>query len=527
MYKIRILFSGLFVLFSTVLLFAQSGLNVQLPSTIKFKEPIEVEATEKLGDSIKAGDKLKIKELIFYKSTDDAKPVVYLNFTNYPDGQKSMPIKYFNKFLYTKWSSSEQAWNSILLDKEFSKGFLYNINSKAGFQYDVRNDMFSESNEYLDKLIQNDRIFKDDYFEDYLYSLVTKIHPGVLTDGRPGNISVKILKNTEPNAFCLANGTILVTTGLLSTIESEDELVAILTHEIAHFVLDHSVSNYNIEADRKKKAEFWAVFATAVAATADIYMGANNKNHPTGLLTYSVAVASAIISNDVLKKLGLKYSREQELEADQAARQLLSVLNYNKLALDVALKRIKYHNIITGNYMALSGTGSHPNIDERIGGELTQAEESKLTKQEYLSKVSFINSYNAEIELYYSHHLKALGLVDKNIKSNVATETDYIVKANILRRLYNSKEKMDEVLGLLSKAKTLNVTKDIILHKEEGITLSRIGRNIEAKKAFESYLLGLSELFKKDEKNSVINDELEWAKKMIFKVGQLGESGIK
>ncbi|MFD3275154.1 M48 family metallopeptidase [Aquirufa echingensis] len=523
MHHFRIFLSTI-LFFTSGVLIAQSGLNVQLPSTIKFKEPIEVEATEKLGDSIKVGEKMKIKEMIFYKSTDDSKPIVYLNFTKYADGQKSLPIKYFNKFVYTKWTSSEQAWNSILIDKEISKGFLFNINSKAGFQYDLRNDMFIESNEYLDKLIQSDRIFKDDYFEDYLYSLVTKIHPGVLSDGRPGNISIKILKNTEPNAFCLANGTILVTTGLLSTIESEDELIAILTHEIAHFVLDHAVSNYNMEADRKKKAEFWAVFATAVATTADIYMSSNNKNHPTGLLTYSVAVASAVISNEVLKKLGLKYSREQELEADQAARQILNVLNYNKFALDVALKRIKYHNIITGNYMALSGSGSHPNIDERIDAESNQIDEAKFTKQEYLSKVSFINSYNAEIELYYSHHLKALGLVDKNIKSNIATETDYIVKASILRRLYNSKEKMDEVLGLLTKAKSLNVTKDIILNKEEGITLSRIGRNIEAKKSFDLYLLGLNELLKKDDKNSLINDEIEWARKMIFKVSQIGDN---
>jgi Zn-dependent protease with chaperone function len=521
MIRLKLSITILFI-FSASILFAQTPQAIQLPSIINFNDPIEVEALEKIGDTIKAGDKFKIKEMIFNKLNDDSKPIVYLNFTKYPDGQKTLPIRYFNKFTYTKWTSTDQAWNAILIEKEVDKGFLYNINSKVGFQYDVRNDMFNESNEYLDKLIQNQKIFKDDYFEDYLYSLVTKIHPGILSDGRPGNISIKILKNTEPNAFCLANGTIVITTGMLSTIESEDELVAILAHEIAHFVLDHAVANYNTENDRKKKAEFWSVFATAVAATADIYMSANNKNHPTGLMTYSVAVASAIISNDVLKKLGLKYSREQELEADQAARQIVTVLKYNSLALGVALRRIKNHDILTGNFMALTGTGSHPNIDERIGLDLNQNEDNKFTKQDYLAKVSFINSYNAEIELYYSHHLKALGLVDKNIKSGVATETDYVVKANILRRLFNSKEKMEEVLSLLSKAKTLNVTKDNILFREEGITLSRLGRNLEAKKAFESYLIGLVNIQKKDENNSIINDEIEWTNKMIFKVGQLG-----
>lgn len=512
---------SLFVLLLiSVSTFAQSMISAQSPLIIRFKDPIEIEAIEKLGDSIKVGDRFKIKELIFNKNGDDSKPSVYLNFTGLPDGKSTLSIKNFKKFSYTKWSSTDQAWNSFLIDKEVNKGFLYNINSKIGFQYDVRNEMFSEANLYLDKLIQKNTIFKDDYFEDYLYSLVTKIHSGVLSDGRPGNISIKIIKNTDPNAFCLANGTILITTGLLSTIESEDELVSILAHEIAHFVMDHSISNYNFENDKKKKAEFWSIFATTIAAGTDILLSSENKNHPTGILTASVAITSAILSNDILNKLGLKYSHEQELEADLIARQILGVLKYNEYGLGIALKRIKQHNILTGNYLALSGSGSHPNIEERIEKEVNQIDENKYSQTNYLAKASFINSYNAEIELYFSHHLKALNLVEKNIKSSTATESDYILKAKIIRRLFSSKEKMEEVILLLNKAKSLDISKNIVISKEEGITLSRIGRNLDAKKSFETYLLGLIELQKKEPTSVILENEIEWTKKIIFKVGQ-------
>ena len=158
-----------------------------------------------------------------------------------------------------------------------------NLLSK-GLQYELRNESNNEAIEYINTLNKYNRFFEDEYFEDYMYTLINKIHKGILNDERPGNIYLKILKDPEPNAFALTNGCIVVTTGLLSTIQSEDELIGILAHEIAHFALDHQIINYNKEQDRKKRAEFWATFATVAAASADVYLSINNDNHIPGVL---------------------------------------------------------------------------------------------------------------------------------------------------------------------------------------------------------------------------------------------------
>lgn len=48
------------------------------------------------------------------------------------------------------------------------------------------------------------------------------------------DINVHVLKSNSPNAFALATGNIYITTGLFDLICTEDELAAVLAHELAH-----------------------------------------------------------------------------------------------------------------------------------------------------------------------------------------------------------------------------------------------------------------------------------------------------
>jgi hypothetical protein len=255
-------------------------------------------------------------------------------------------------------------------------------------------------------------------------------------------------------------------------------------------------------------------------------MASKNENHPIGILTYSAAIAAAIISSEVLEKLGIKYSIMQESDADWAARNISEILKYDKDGITNALKRIRFHLISTGNYLALSGGKTHGSIDNRIGHDFNPVDNSKYSKIDYLKKVSLINTYNAQNELWnLSHIKKAQELVDKNIKSGVAIEMDYLIKAIINRRLFNNKEKIEESLTLIQKAKSLNVNSLFMIEKEEAITLLRLSRNTEAKKSFETYLINLLAYQKSiDNDGNSSNDsdanlirEIDWTKKMIFK----------
>lgn len=512
----------LFLVF--IFLFSASNILAQNKYVFyQFKTPLELITHKNLKDDIKK-EQIYLLQSISEVKYPDSKSSYVIDLLSKDNEKVSMDLKYLKEFEVNSYKTTQEIWDTFLITSDF----LNNLTSK-GMQYSLRSEMFEDAEEYYNKLKTSGSIFDDPYFEDYMYGLLSKIHPAVLNDNRPGNLYIKILKNSEPNAVCLPNGTILISTGLLSTINSEDELVGILAHEVAHFVLDHSILNYNKEADRKKRADFWASFATAVAATADVMMASNNSSHPVGILTVNTAIAAAVISNEILTKLGVKYSKEQEFTSDWVARSMLKHLKYDEQGFNNALKRIKNHLLITGNYLALTGGGSHPDMDLRLQGDTSGIENTKFSQASYLKKVSLINSFNAQNELWeYAHHEKALELVNKNIQSNIATDLDYVIKSVILRRMFNSKEKNEEALALLQKAKSLGVTNDILVLKEEGITLLRLGRNLEAKKSFESYLAALIAYAKKIETDNVsYNDfdvtenELGWTKKMIFKSSQL------
>ena len=488
---------------------------------ITFKESLKIFATEKINSEIKKGAVLSATSLTC--SYNDGFPILTVIAKNIDGSSVSFEPKKLTLFEFKDVDNIDKVWDKNLL----TDGTYTNLLTK-GFQYELRNELNNDAIEYINTLSTYDRFFDDEYFEDYLYTLINKIHSGILKDKRPGNIFIKIIKDPEPNAFALPNGCIIISTGLLSTIQSEDELVGILAHEVAHFALDHQILNYNKEIDRKKRAEFWATFATVVAASADVYLTVNNKNHIPGVLTASTAIAASVFSDEIINRLGIKYNQAQESEADNASKEILEVLKYDKLGLSAALQRIKSYCIMTGNYLALSGSGSHPSLDTRINllGQVNNLE--TFVQPVFLKKVSLINAYNAWIELwYFAHHIAANDLANRNITNGVATESDYIVKAVVKRRLSNTKESNEEVINLLSKAKTLNVTPYILLNKEEGITYIRLDKKAEAKKSFQTYLILLNELKDRNEikelknNNKALEDEITWTKKMIFKVDNL------
>lgn len=489
---------------------------------ITFKEPLKIVAIEKINSEVKKESILTAISLT-YNSYNDGFPILTIIAKNIDGSSVSFEAKKLTLFEFKEIDNIDKTWDKhLLMDGTYS-----NLLTK-GFQYELRNEINNDAIEYINTLSTYDRFFDDEYFEDYLYTLVNKIHTGILKDKRPGNIIIKIIKDPEPNAFALPNGCIIISTGLLSTIQSEDELVGILAHEIAHFALDHQILNYNKEIDRKKRAEFWASFATVVAASADAYLTVNNKNHIPGVLTASTAIVASVFSEEIINRLGAKYNQDQEIEADNASKEILKVLKYDKLALSAALQRIKNYCIMTGNYLALSGSGTHPSLDSRISllGQINSLE--TFVQPTFLKKVSLINSYNAWIELwYFAHHIAAIDLASRNISNAVATESDYIVKAVVKRRLSNTKESNEEVINLLNKAKTLNVTPYNLLNKEEGITFIRLDKKAEAKKSFQTYLTLLNELKDRNEikelknNNKALEDEITWTKKMIFKVDNL------
>jgi len=92
------------------------------------------------------------------------------------------------------------------------------------------------------------------YHDEALNAYLTRIGMSMLPAGTaPEHVKwvFKIIRDPMANAFALPNGSIYVTTGLLSLLDSEDQLASVLAHEITHVTDRHS---YLGNRDYRKKS---------------------------------------------------------------------------------------------------------------------------------------------------------------------------------------------------------------------------------------------------------------------------------
>jgi predicted Zn-dependent protease len=130
---------------------------------------------------------------------------------------------------------------------------------------------------------------------------------------------IMILDSTEINAISSPGGHIFITRGLLELTGSEDDLAAIIAHEVAHIQLAHAVAIIN----RVKLTEDLGALGAASAATA-----AKEASVPERTVLFGNAVVELV---NTLMKNG--YSQALEYEADLYALALLAVSGYQSSAL--------------------------------------------------------------------------------------------------------------------------------------------------------------------------------------------------
>jgi predicted Zn-dependent protease len=149
-----------------------------------------------------------------------------------------------------------------------------------------------------------------------------------------------------PNAFALPGGPVFVTRGLLALVRSEDELAAVIGHEIGHVAARHSV--------RQTTAATPLALVFGVPAAI---MGSVSR--PLGTL---VGLPGAIVSGLALSA----YGREQEYEADELSAKLSLAAGFRPLALAEFLARLEREAALHGEEPPpLSFFASHPSTPDR------------------------------------------------------------------------------------------------------------------------------------------------------------------
>ena len=145
-----------------------------------------------------------------------------------------------------------------------------------------------------------------------------------LRSARPelyGGYHFALLDTSEANAFSAPGGIIFLTRGIVEMTGSEDELAAILAHEIQHIVAKDP-----LKAIKSQRMKALGTFTAGEAI--------GSSSGAFGIFQDSILD----ISGTLLQK---GYSRGQEKDADLGALELLAAAGYDPRALLTMLEKIK------------------------------------------------------------------------------------------------------------------------------------------------------------------------------------------
>ncbi len=172
----------------------------------------------------------------------------------------------------------------------------------------------------------------------------------------------KIVDMPEPNAFALPGGPVYISRGLIALSNSEDELAAVIGHEIGHVAARHHVQQVKRH-----------VIASPFSAVTGI----------TGALTGIVAprIGSAIAGVGEMATGGIlaSYNRAQERESDTIGIQLAADNGWDPNAMSRFLQSLSREEVIErGSERKATFLDSHPATTERM--QTTAADGAKLAR---------------------------------------------------------------------------------------------------------------------------------------------------
>ena len=170
----------------------------------------------------------------------------------------------------------------------------------------------------------------------------------------PGYYKFYVLDQPEPNAHALGTNYVFVTRGLLALLDDEAELAAAMGHEIGHITLRHAT-----QRARERQAALAA--ATQAATTSG-----------------SVDVGR-MVARDGRVAL-LRYSRDQELEADRAGLDYIVKAGYRGDAMLTLVEKLRRESQLQERVLGpiaasdapRSAMSTHPEPDDRLAALRTQ-----------------------------------------------------------------------------------------------------------------------------------------------------------
>ncbi|GAA4766334.1 M48 family metalloprotease [Novosphingobium ginsenosidimutans] len=175
-----------------------------------------------------------------------------------------------------------------------------------------------------------------------------------------GDFTVTLLNSPVNNAFAIPGGYIYTTRQLVSLMNNEAELAAVLGHEVGHVAARHA-------AKRQSAATKNTIFGVLGAVLAGAVLGNNQVGQ---------ALQRTLLQGSQL--LTLRYSRGQETESDNLGIDYLRRAGYDPRAMSTVLQSLANQNALDARLMGSSNqvpewASTHPDPASRVRTALARA----------------------------------------------------------------------------------------------------------------------------------------------------------
>lgn len=193
------------------------------------------------------------------------------------------------------------------------------ITGRSQFRLISNKDLFAEANQQFDQIMAVMRrknavlSASDSPQAASTIALVNRVGDRILdAAGVKGqfNWEITIVKASEPNAFVLPSGKIMVFTGLLPITKSESGLAAVIGHEVGHVIAQH-------QAERVSQA----ILVDAGLQVVDLALDSSNSRYRP--------LIGAAAGLGALYGIILPFSREHESEADHLGLLYMAKAGYD------------------------------------------------------------------------------------------------------------------------------------------------------------------------------------------------------
>lgn len=277
----------------------------------------------------------------------------------------------------------------------------------------------------LDRRFERDGlVLEDEAVNAYLLRIGNSLIPkGLVVE----NVTWKFraLRDPEPNAFALPNGSIYVTTGLLALVDNESQLAAIIAHELTHVMRRHT---YMFNRSNRKKFLTMNVIAIVGSVTP-------------GMVGTAISLAAAI-SPFIVMSMIAGYSRDMEREADHRAVDMMISAEYppeeainvmRLLSQDVEGEQIKlFYN-------------DHPELQDRVryltsylgsrADKITPEMELHREKAAYFRKMEPVMRHNIQLAINAARYRSAVYFAQRLVDFRPDSSENVFLLAEAYRTL--------------------------------------------------------------------------------------------